>query len=252
MASPIFTGVGVALVTLFDADGAVDAAATAAHALRLVEEGVSAVVLAGTTGEAAGLDPEERSLLVAETARAIDGRVPLIAGTGAPSARQATALSRRAEADGADALLVLSPPGASDPRPYYEQVAAAVEIPVLAYHFPKVSAPGVPVEALRELPVDGIKDSSGDAERLALEADQLATGIYVGRPSLLLLAGALGCSGAILALANVEVAGCVEALAGDPDAQRRVVAEGAGLPSIAALKRALAERHGTRPDTRLG
>ena len=109
--SPPFTGVGVALVTLFDEEGEIDAPATADHAARLVDAGVEAVVVAGTTGEAAALDAEERSDLLIAVRSAVDGRVPVIAGTGAPSARQSVLLSRRAATDGADALLVLSPAG---------------------------------------------------------------------------------------------------------------------------------------------
>ena len=109
-------------------------------------------MVAGTTGEAAALDPDERSDLLIAVRNAVDGRVPVLAGTGAPSARQAVLLSKRAEDDGADALLVLSPPSVADLRPYYERVAAAVDVPVLAYHFPKVSSPGVPVDVLGAAP----------------------------------------------------------------------------------------------------
>src|SRR5687768_5212556 len=178
--APVFTGVGVALVTLFDEEGEIDAPATADHAARLVDAGIEAVIVAGTTGEAAALDPDERSDLLIAVRSAVDGRVPVIAGTGAPSARQAVVLSLRAAAEGADALLVLSPSGVPDPRPYYERVASSVDIPVLAYHYPKASTPGVPVDVLRQLPVAGIKDSSGDAERLLLEADEIPSGLYTG------------------------------------------------------------------------
>ena len=73
-AAALFTGVGVALVTLFDDEGEIDAPATADHAARLVEAGVDAVVVAGTTGEAAALDADERSdLLVAVRSRSTAG-----------------------------------------------------------------------------------------------------------------------------------------------------------------------------------
>src|SRR5690606_41062189 len=111
---PPFEGVGVALVTLFDRDGELDAGTTAELAARLVEAGVRAVVVAGSTGEAAALEPDERSALLAAVRGAVGGRVPVLAGTGAPSARQAVALSRRAAGDGADARLVLSPPRTED------------------------------------------------------------------------------------------------------------------------------------------
>ena len=246
-ATPIFSGVGVALVTLFDDEGEIDAPATADHAARLVERGVSAVLVAGSTGEASALDAEERSDLLIAVRSAVDGRVPVLAGTGAPSARQARILSKRAEADGADALLVLSPPGVSDPRSYYERVASAVQVPVLAYHYPKASQPGVPVNLLRELPVAGIKDSSGDAERLILEADELPVGVYTGHPALVHLAGA------ILALANVDPEGCVRAWAGDGDCQRELINghRAQALAGIAGLKRTLCALHGTSPTTRV-
>jgi 4-hydroxy-tetrahydrodipicolinate synthase len=252
--APPFRGVGVALVTLFDDEGEIDAPATADHASRLVEAGVAAVLVAGTTGEAATLDPDERSDLLIAVRSAVDGRVPVLAGTGAPSARQAVVLSRRAEADGADALLVLSPPNVADPRPYYERVAASVDVPVLAYHLPRASQPGVPVDVLGQLPVAGIKDSSGDAERLLLEADELMQGVYTGHPTLVHLAAAIGCSGAILALANVDPEGCARAWAGDGTVQRELINghRAQALAGIAGLKRTLCALHGTSPVARVG
>lgn len=249
-----FTGVGVALVTLFDDEGEIDAPATADHAARLVDAGVAAVLVAGSTGEAAALDADERSDLLLAVGSAVDGRVPVLAGTGGPSARQAVLLSRRAEADGANALLVLSPPGVADPRRYYERVADAVDVPVLAYHYPKASSPGVPVDVLRELPVAGLKDSSGDAERLILEADELGGGLYTGHPSLISLAGSIGCAGAILALANVDPQGCIRAWEGDGSCQRELINghRAQALAGIAGLKRTLCALHGTSPVSRIG
>jgi 4-hydroxy-tetrahydrodipicolinate synthase len=248
-----FEGVGVALVTLFDGEGKVDAPATAHHAARLVDEGVRGVVVAGTTGEAASLDPAERVALLGAVREAVGGRVPVVAGTGAPSARQAVALSRDAADAGADALLVLSPPGSDDPRPYYDAVTRAVDVPVLAYHFPPASAPGIPVDIVCELPVAGLKDSTGDPQRLAIEADGIRVGLYTGSPALLLQAAAMGCSGAILALANLDPGGCITAWTGDGNCQRELINghRAGGLMSISGLKRALAALHGTSPTTRI-
>lgn len=249
-----FDGVGVALVTLFDADGGLDAAATADHAARLVQDGVHGVVVAGSTGEAAALDPAERIELLTAVRAAVQGRVPVLAGTGAPSARQAVALSRAAADAGADAVLALSPPGADDPRPYYDAVVDAVDVPVLAYHFPQASAPGIPVDIACDLPVAGIKDSTGDPARLALEADQMGGGVYSGSAALLLQAAAIGCAGAILALANLDPGGCITAWRGDGACQRELVSghRVGGLAGIAGLKRALNALHGTSPVTRIG
>lgn len=250
----VFTGVGVALVTLFDDEGEIDAPATADHAARLVEMGVDAVVVAGTTGEASTLEADERADLLLAVRNAVDGRVPVLAGTGAPSARQAVVLSHRAADDGANALLVLSPPGASDPRPYYERVSSAVDVPVLGYHFPAVSAPGISVDVLRDLPIAGLKDSSGDAQRLTIEADEMARGLYTGHVSLVHTAGAIGCSGAILALANLDPEGCARAWRGDGEVQRELVAghRAQALTGIAGLKRSLCQLYGTSPVTRVG
>ncbi|MGH8931518.1 MAG: dihydrodipicolinate synthase family protein, partial [Egibacteraceae bacterium] len=88
----LFAGVGVAIVTLFDERGDLDAPATADLAGQLVEEGARAVVVAGSTGEAATLDLRERVALLTAVREAVPGHVPVLAGTGAPSARQAAAL----------------------------------------------------------------------------------------------------------------------------------------------------------------
>jgi 4-hydroxy-tetrahydrodipicolinate synthase len=250
-----FSGVGVALVTLFDDRGEVDAKATAGLAARLVDEGVRGVVVAGSTGEASALDQGERLALLEEVKAAVGAGAAVLAGTGAPSARQAVALTRAAVEHGADGLLALSPPGAADPLTYYRAVAeAAGGTPLLAYHYPAASAPGIPVERLAALPVDGVKDSSGDPERLLEElAVEPAVPVYVGASTVLLMAGALGCQGAILALANAEPRLCAAAFAGDPGAQRRLLGahRRAQTAFPAGLKALLAERWGTSPVTRL-
>ena len=115
MAVPVFTGVGVALVTLFDDDREVDLDGTAALAAELAAAGMRAIVIAGSTGEAATLDGAERVALVKVVREAIPADVPIIVGTGAPSARQAARLTEEVVAGGADAVLVLSPPRSRRP-----------------------------------------------------------------------------------------------------------------------------------------
>ncbi|WP_158550851.1 dihydrodipicolinate synthase family protein [Geodermatophilus sp. TF02-6] len=249
----LFTGVGVALVTLFRDDGALDAPATADLAARLVDLGVRAVLVAGTTGEAASLTPEERAELVGAVRTALPADVPVIAGTGAPTGTQAAALTERAFGAGADAVLALSPPGVADPRPYYDRVAKATG-PLLAYHFPGASAPGIPVDLLPELPVSGLKDSSGDAGRLLHERDVFAGDLWTGAASLVGLCGAVGAAGALVAVANVAPEECVAAFAGDGAAQVRLAAveRVASVDFPAGYKRAAAERFGTSVVTRVG
>src|SRR2546421_10267011 len=105
MAAPVFAGVGVALVTLFDDQGELDAPACAALAAQLVDLGVRAVVVAGTTGEAAALQPAERIALLDAMRPDVPPSVPAIPGTGAPSARQAAALPRDPGAPRAGAVV---------------------------------------------------------------------------------------------------------------------------------------------------
>ena len=255
MTEPLFTGVAVALATLFDEAGEVDAKATATHAATLVELGVRAVVVAGSTGEASALTSEEHITLLTETRKAVGSEVPVVAGTGAPSARQAAALTREAREAGADAVLVLCPPRNNDPRPYYEAVAeAAGDLPSLAYHFPQTAPPGIPVEALPDLPIQGMKDSSGDPERLLVELAVFPHPLYVGGSSILLMAGSLGLPGAILAVANVDPEHAIAAFAGDPAAQQALFAAHKRVKQAFpfGLKQAMADRFGTSPATRLG
>jgi len=251
----VFTGVGVALVTLFAENGDLDAPATAGLAARLAGLGVRGVVVAGSTGEAATLEDDERAELVAAVRAAVPPEVPVVAGTGAAGVRRAAALTVRALDAGADAVLALSPPGVADPRPYYDGVAkAAGDRPVLAYHFPRTSPPGIPVELLADLPVAGVKDSASDPERLLLELDVFGGDVYVGSAAMLTMAGAVGATGAVLALANVDPQVCARAFAGDGDAQRALlgihVAAGRDFP--ASLKALVADRFGVGRTVRLG
>jgi 4-hydroxy-tetrahydrodipicolinate synthase len=217
----LFDGVGVALVTLFDDFGEVDSGATAAHAVRLVELGVRGVVVAGTTGEAAALEPDERVALITAVRAAVD--VPVLAGTGAPSARQADRLTRTAVDLGVDGVLALSPPFDDNPLGYYDAVAAAArEVPVLAYHWPLVTAPGIEVRQLPELPIAGVKDSTGDVARLQATLDCFAGVIYTGSQAILSTAAFLGARGAILGVANAEPELAIRAWSGDLEAQREV------------------------------
>jgi 4-hydroxy-tetrahydrodipicolinate synthase len=251
----LFAGVGVALVTIFDEHGEVDAKATAGLAEQVVAAGVRAVTVAGSTGEAGALDGAERAALVREVRSALPGDVPVIAGVGAPSSRQATGFVAAAADAGADALLVLSPPGSRDPRRYYDAVAAAAaDLPLLAYHYPALSRPGIAVDMLPELPVAGLKDSSADPERLLAERAGYDGAVYVGSSALVAMAGAVGAAGAILAVANAEPELCVAAFAGDGAAQVRLLgphrAAAADFPG--GIKRLVADRWGYSTAARIG
>jgi len=244
----LFTGVGVALVTLMDDAGGVDAAATGALAAELAGRGMQAVLACGTTGEAGTLTDAERVEVIRAVRDALPSDVQVLAGTGATSAIRAAELTAAAAEAGADAVLAWPPPGSEDLPGYFAAVAAAARgLPVLAYHIPWVSSPGVPVSALADLPIAGLKDSAGEPDRLLAEIAHYPGRTYVGSSALLALAGPLGGTGAILAVANAEPELCLAAFAGDAQAQHRLidthlaVREG-GVP---ALKRILAEQRGT-------
>lgn len=254
MSAP-FTGVAAALITLFTDDLEVDVDATAAHAARLVDGGVRAILTSGSTGEAAALSPDERIALIHAVKTAVPSGVAVIAGTGAASARQAIPLTSAARDAGADAVLVLSPPSAEDPRRYYDEIATAVpDVAMMAYHYPKASSPGIKVEHLADLPVVACKDSSGDADRLLAEVTTWDRPIYPGSTSVAYLGGRLGCPGAIFAAANAEPELCVAAFEGDVDAQKRLYAtheaQSGNFPH--AIKSLTAKRYGTSTAARMG
>jgi 4-hydroxy-tetrahydrodipicolinate synthase len=251
----LWRGVAVALVTLFDDEGRVDVTATAAHAARLTAEGVGAVLVAGSTGEADALTDVERGELVSAVRAALPAAVPVVAGAGGAWVGDAAARTAAAVAAGADAVLVAPPRRSGDLPAFFNAVAdAAGPAPVLAYHYPGTAGGEVPVEALPGLPVAGVKDSTGDAERLLRSVETYEGATYVGSSVLTFLAGAVGAAGAILAVANAYPAEALAAFAGDAAAQRRLLE-----PHLAArtsfphgLKRLVAERYGTSVAARMG
>ena len=250
----LWRGVGVALVTLFDSAGEVDAAATGKLAAQLVDEGVRALLVAGSTGEADALTDAERIRLISAVKEACP-TVPVVAGASGGWPGAAAVRARAAVEAGADALLIAPPRRTADPIDCYRAVRAAVaETPVLAYHLPGVAGAEVPVEVLPSLPVDGIKDSSGDPERLLRTLGSWDRPSYVGSTVLVSYAGMLGAAGAILAAANVAAADCAAAFDGDIDAQRRLLpvhlAGRSRFPH--GLKDLLAQRYGTSVAARMG
>ncbi len=144
--------------------------------------GLRAVVVCGSTGEAAALTDEERVALV-RAVRLACPDVPVVAGASAEWWRPAADRATAAVKEGADAVLVAPPRGGADLIDYFGHIAdAAGSAHVLAYHFPPTAGGSVPVEALPSLPIHGIKDSSGDPERLLseLELDGWSGSTYVG------------------------------------------------------------------------
>jgi 4-hydroxy-tetrahydrodipicolinate synthase len=245
---PVFTGVAVALVTFFDAHGHVDLAATARHAEHLAGRGMRALVVAGTTGEASHLSMKERLQLLDAVRAAVGDDVPVILGTGNLAAGvRVPDLTRRAAQHGASAAITLSPHHGDIREFYGEVVAAAGAMPVLAYHFPQVSPPGITIEELKALKVAGLKDSSGDCERLLDTLAQWRKPFYTGSSTVVAWAGMLGATGAILAVANLEPELCVDAFAGSVTAQKDLLGAHKifSCYGVKGIKEELARRYGT-------
>jgi len=169
MPEPVsFHGVLPALITPFTADGeAIDATALTAIVDRLVAGGVGGLVPGGSTGEFTTMSHAERRELVEVAVAAADGRVPVVAGTGALSTRETVALSRHAEQAGAAAVMVVppfyDPPSWRELQAHYAAVADAIDIPIMYYNLPGATGVTLTSEQLRALPVSCLKDTGGDA-----------------------------------------------------------------------------------------
>ena len=139
MKKPIFTGSAAAVATPFTGSG-VDFPALRKHLDFLLENGTDALVVCGTTGEAATMSYEERMETVEAVVRHVDGRVPVIAGTGSNNTENAIALSRDAVSAGADGLLVVTPfYNKATQRGlirHFAAVADSAERPVILYNVP--------------------------------------------------------------------------------------------------------------------
>lgn len=174
MKQPVFTGTCTAVVTPFT-DRGVNYDVLAALLDRQLAAGVEAVVLCGTTGEAAAMTEAEQLAVIRWGADYLRGRMTVIAGTGSNCTAHAVDLSRAAEEAGADAVLVVTPYyNKATPRGlilHYTAVADAVGIPVIAYNVPSRTGVDLPLsvcEALSAHPnINGIKEASGDLAKIS-------------------------------------------------------------------------------------
>ena len=169
MKKPIFTGSAAAVATPFTGSG-VDFPALRKHLDFLLENGTDALVVCGTTGEAATMSYEERMETVEAVVRHVDGRVPVIAGTGSNNTENAIALSRDAVSAGADGLLVVTPfYNKATQRGlirHFAAVADSVEKPVILYNVPSRTGVKCAAETYAQLAghpnIQGVKEASGD------------------------------------------------------------------------------------------
>jgi dihydrodipicolinate synthase/N-acetylneuraminate lyase len=216
------TGVLAAIATPFDRrTGAVAEDRLRANVAALLADGLSGVVVAGSTGEAPLLDADEVRRLVGVARDAVPSGRRLLAGTGAEATRQAVALSRAAGAEGADAVLVRPPAyfgpglGATQLADYYRGVADGSPVPVLVYNIPKFTRVAIPAALLVELAahpnIAGVKDSSGDIDTFtSYRAAVPGWSVLVGSASLLLAALERGGDGSICAAACFAARRCAD------------------------------------------
>lgn len=209
---PPFQGIGTALITPF-CDGRPDLSCFRALIRRQIDAGIAALIVSGTTGEAATLHESERAALLSAACEEAAGRVPIIAGAGAADTRQAVALARYAATHGADALLVVTPYYNKGTREgivrHYLSIAEAVDTPIILYNVPSRTGVSLPIDSLRRLAehenIVAIKEASGDIDRVAdiLSALGDALPVYSGNDSQTLPILSLGGIGAISVIANL-------------------------------------------------
>lgn len=136
-----FRGTYTVLVTPFTADGAaVDLKALERLVEYQLREGVRGLIPLGSTGEFLSVSREERAAIVETVVRAAAGRVPVLVGTGAEDTREVVALSKEAEAQGADGVMIIPPfysvPTLAELLHHYDTVARAIGIPIMVYNNP--------------------------------------------------------------------------------------------------------------------
>ncbi len=206
-------GIIPAMLTPFTRSGDLDLAGLKENVAFLIENGVSQIMCLGSTGEAATLTREECVKVTEATVKAANGRVPVMAGTGATSTREVIARSKEAKSAGAYSVMIVTPfyeiPNQEGLYKHYAAIAEAVDIPICLYNIPPHTQVEIAPETLEKLAeIDNIvalKDSSGNlgyfAEVMRRVGDKMA--ILTGGDDITLPCFALGCHGAILALANI-------------------------------------------------
>lgn len=240
----------VAIVTPMHPDGSLDMPAMSRLLKWHVEQGTDAIVAVGTTGESATLDVHEHCEVISHVVREIDGRIPVIAGTGANSTSEAIELTVAAKNAGADACLLVTPyynkPNQRGLIEHYRKIAESVEIPQILYNVPgRTACDMLPdtIHVLSEVPnIVGVKEATGNVDRgreiMSLCSEDFA--VYSGDDATsleLILEGAVG---SISVTANVvpgDISNmCRLAMAGDAVAAKAVNTKIATLHELLFLE----------------
>ena len=262
----------VAMVTPMQEDGSVDYAALRRLIDWHIAEGTDCIGVVGTTGESPTVSVEEHCEIIRVSVQHAAGRVPIMAGAGANSTREAIELSKFCKEVGADCTLQVVPyynkPSQEGIYQHFKAIAEAVDLPVVLYNVPSRTVADMQVETtlrLAQVPgIVGIKEASGDVERAAWLVKQAPAGfsIYSGDDGTAIALMLLGGHGNVSVTANVaprlmhEL--CVAAIAGDAKRASaihlRLLAVHKQLfcePSPAPTKYAMAKMGLCRADLRL-
>lgn len=212
MKKTVFTGSGVAIITPFTNDGKIDFESLGKMLDYHVENSTDAIIICGTTGEAACMSHEEHVAAIKFTVEHIGGRIPVIAGTGSNDTAYGIKLSKEAEALGADALLTVTPYYNKATQKglieHFTAIANSVNIPVILYNVPSRTGLNIQPKTLLALSkvenIVGIKEASGDISQAAKMAALCPDmDIYSGNDDMIVPIMSIGGKGVISVLANV-------------------------------------------------
>ncbi|GAA3518291.1 4-hydroxy-tetrahydrodipicolinate synthase [Corynebacterium pilbarense] len=205
LGADIFGSVCVAMVTPFDSDGELDVVAGRDLAAHLVEQGIDALVLAGTTGESPTTTDEEKVALLKAVREEVGDKARIIAGAGSNDTRHAVAMAKSAAEAGADGLLVVTPyyskPSQAGVEAHFRAVAEATDLPVCLYDIPGRS--GIPIDSgtIRKLAevdtIQAVKDAKGDFLEASTLIQETGLAWYSGDDPLNLPWLAVGATGMI-------------------------------------------------------
>ena len=211
----IFEGVATALITPFGPDGSVNYAKLEELINKQIEDGVDGLVICGTTGESATLTEKEHMDVIRESVKFVNGRVPVIAGTGSNCTQTAIEMSKEAEECGADGLLLVSPyynkATAEGMYEHFADTANAVKIPVVLYNIPGRTGVNIEPETVYRLAKDvknivAVKEASGNISNIAKIA-ALTAGldfdIYSGNDDQVVALCAMGGKGVISVVSHI-------------------------------------------------
>ncbi|RDE13960.1 MAG: 4-hydroxy-tetrahydrodipicolinate synthase [Candidatus Thorarchaeota archaeon] len=207
-------GIMPALITPFAKDGEIIEQSFREIIDYTISKGAAGVVPAGTTGEFVYMNMDERKKLLSLTTECVNGRVPIIAGTGQSSTEAATELTKYAADIGCDAALIVSPfylkPTDKGYYEHYATIARKSDLPVIMYNIPQMGGMGVlPVSVVEDLAeldnIVGIKDSSGNITYMLELLQKLKGRISVinGNDEIFFSAVTAGVNAAIMASANL-------------------------------------------------